>query len=81
MPLLSPGPMHNQSGSKLVGGFFGSWVRESGKKIHTVSEVLASPGVWSHPLYLNEKVLHTTLADVREVMPKCVTTVSLIWCM
>ena len=35
MPLLlSPGPMHNQSGSKLVGGFFSSWVRESGKKIH-----------------------------------------------
>ena len=35
MPLLlSPGPMHNQSGSKLVGGFFGSWVREFGKKIH-----------------------------------------------
>ena len=35
MPLLlSPGPMNNQSGSKLVGGFFGSWVRESGKKIH-----------------------------------------------
>ena len=30
MPLLlSPGPMHIQSGSKLVGGFFGSWVRES----------------------------------------------------
>ena len=43
--------------------------------------VLRQLGVWSHPLYLNEKVLHTTLADVREVMPKCVTTVSLIWCM
>ena len=73
MPLFSPGPMHNQSGSKLVGGFFGSWVKESGKRIHTVSEVLASPS--------SEKVLHTTLADVWEVMPKCVTTVSLIWCM
>ena len=43
MPLLSPGSMHNQSGSKLVGGFFGSWVRESGKEIHTVSKILASP--------------------------------------
>ena len=43
--------------------------------------VLRQLGVWSHPLYLNEKMLHTTSADVWEVMPKCVTTVSLIWCM
>ena len=38
--------------------------------------VLRQLGVWSHPLYLNEKMAHTTLTDVREVMPKCVVTVS-----
>ena len=38
--------------------------------------VLRQLGVWSHPLFLNEKMAHTTLTDVREVMPKCVVTVS-----
>ena len=38
--------------------------------------VLRQLGVWSHPLYLNEKMAHTTLTDVREVMPKCFVTVS-----
>ena len=32
--------------------------------------VLRHLGVWTHPLYLNEKVAHTILTDVREVMPK-----------
>ena len=37
--------------------------------------VLRHLGVWTHPLYLNEKVAHTILTDVREVMPKWVVTV------
>ena len=42
-------------------------------------QVLLQLGVWSYPLYLNEKVAHTTLTDVREVMPKCAVTVSLFF--
>ena len=51
------------------------------QKICIIQKVLAGLrqlGVWSHPLYLNERVAHTTLTDIREVMPKCVVTVSYI---
>ena len=33
--------------------------------------------MWSHALYLIQKVAHTTVTDVHEVMPKCVVTVTL----
>ena len=36
--------------------------------------VLRQLGLWSHPLYLSEKAAHTSVSDVREVMPKCVVT-------
>ena len=57
MPLLlSPGPMHNQSGSKLVGGFFGSWVRESGKKICNTTHIAQHNAI---------HIVHTTQYSVQ----------------
>ena len=72
--------MYNKQRPKLAGGFQCSKLRQPvhSQKVCIVQKILAgsSPTRCKEPPpNLNEKVAHTTLTDVREVMPKCVVTV------